>query len=85
MKKVIFSNRDAKLAKSPVQASRADLDEGLQLMLDSIKSDFDYILDGLDKLGRSGPNSSKEAEAIAENLSHAMNGVIKEIASKVVE
>lgn len=84
MKRVIF-NTCKKENKTPVTSSRVEIDEGLELMIDNIKSDFDYILDGLDKLGRSGANSSNDAKAIAETLSASLSSTIKQIAGKVVE
>ena len=56
----------------------------LDEFLDVLKSDFDYILEGLDKLGRSGVNSGNDALAIAERLQSNLQDTINEIAQKVI-
>ena len=58
--------------------------ERLDEFLDVLKSDFDYILEGLDKLGRSGVNSGNDALAIAERLQSNLQDTINEIAQKVI-
>lgn len=71
MKRRIFSASDS---------ANDRLDE----FLDVLKSDFDYILEGLDKLGRSGVNSGNDALAIAERLQSNLQDTINEIAQKVI-
>ena len=56
----------------------------LDEFLDVLKSDFDYIVEGLDKLGRSGVNSGNDALAIAESLQSSLQDTINEIAQKVI-
>lgn len=56
----------------------------LDEFLDVLKSDFDYILEGLDKLGRNGVNSGNDALAIAERLQSNLQDTINEIAQKVI-
>lgn len=60
-------------------------DNGLDEALDNLKSDFDYILSGLEKLGRSGANASNDALAIAETISNALTDFTNQIASAVSE
>ena len=71
MKRRIFSASDSE-------------NERLDEFLDVLKSDFDYILEGLDKLGRSGVNSGNDALAIAERLQSNLQDTINEIAQKVI-
>ena len=71
MKRRIFSASDSK-------------NDRLDEFLDVLKSDFDYILEGLDKLGRSGVNSGNDALAIAERLQSNLQDTINEIAQKVI-
>ena len=60
-------------------------DNGLDEALDNLKADFDYILSGLEKLGRSGANASNDALAIAETISNALTDFTNQIASAVSE
>ena len=71
MKRRIFSASDSE-------------NDRLDEFLDVLKSDFDYILEGLDKLGRSGVNSGNDALAIAERLQSNLQATINEIAQKVI-
>lgn len=64
-------------------ASEDPINEHLESQIDTLKDDFDYILDGLDRLGRTGVNSSNDASAIAEKLQESLNNYIQEIADKV--
>ncbi len=71
MKRRIFSASDSE-------------NDRLDEFLDVLKSDFDYIVEGLDKLGRSGVNSGNDALAIAESLQSSLQDTINEIAQKVI-
>ena len=71
MKRRIFSASDSE-------------NDRLDEFLDVLKSDFDYILEGLDKLGRSGVKSRNDALAIAERLQSNLQDTINEIAQKVI-
>ena len=66
-------------------ASEDKMSEALDNQIDSLKDDFDYAIDGLNKLGRMGVNASNDAMAIAENFHNALQTVINDIANKVVE
>ena len=73
-----------KRIKRIIAAASEDLiNEHLESQIDTLKDDFDYILDGLDRLGRTGVNSSNDASAIAEKLQESLNNYIQEIADKV--
>lgn len=66
-----------------ISASDSENDR-LDEFFDVLKSDFDYILEGLNKLGRSGVNSGNDALAIAERLQSNLQDTINEIAEKVI-
>jgi len=57
----------------------SEKDEALDAAVDDLKSDFDYIVDGLDKLSRDGVG--KEALTIALNLSAELSNITSQIAN----
>jgi len=57
----------------------SEKDEALDAAMDDLKSDFDYIVDGLDKLSRDG--IGKEALTIALNLSAELSNITSQIAN----
>ena len=61
----------------------SDSDSALDETLSELKSDFDYILDGLEKLSRIG--AEKEALAIAIDLSDLLTGIDERIANTIAE
>lgn len=63
--------------------SASDSDSALDETLSELKSDFDYILDGLEKLSRIG--AEKEALAIAIDLSDLLTGIDERIANTIAE
>ena len=65
--------------------SAEDVSDSLKDKLDTIKDDFDYLMSGIEKLGRSGANMSKEAEIIAENLASGIQDRIAEVAAQIQE
>ena len=66
-----------------ITASEDTVNEQLESQLDTLKQDFDYILDGLDRLGRTGANSANAAQMIAETLQTSLNSCIQDMADKV--
>lgn len=60
-----------------------DIDDRLKDMIDNLKADFDYIVDGLDKLGRSGNSAMNESISIGQSLQDDLDRCINEIADKV--
>lgn len=72
-----------RIKRTITAASDDSMNEHLEAQLDTLKDDFNYILDGLDRLGRTGVNSSNDASAIAEKLQESLNNYIQEIADKV--
>lgn len=65
--------------------SAEEISDSLKDKLDNIKDDFDYLMSGIEKLGRSGANMSKEAEIIAENLAAGIQDRISEVAAQIQE
>ena len=53
--------------------------------LSNLKDDFDYVVSGLEKLGRSGANASQYALAIIENISNDLSASISDIADRISE
>lgn len=65
--------------------SAEEISDSLKEKLDTINDDFDYLMSGIKKLGRSEANMSKEAEIIADNLAASIQGNIAEVAAKIQE
>lgn len=65
--------------------SAEEISDSLKAKLDTINDDFDYLMSGIEKLGRSGANMSKEAEIIAENLASSIQDRIAEVAAQIQE
>lgn len=65
----------------PITAAESDskLDEAIS----KIDSDFEYIVSGLEKLGRSGAGAENDALIIAEALSKQLESTISDIADKL--
>lgn len=63
--------------------SATEISDTLKDMLDTIKDDFDYLISGIEKLGRSGSAMSKEAEIIAETLASDIQDSINEVATRI--
>ena len=53
--------------------------------LSDLKEDFDYVVSGWEKLGRSGANASQDALAIIENISNDLSASISDIADRISE
>ena len=58
--------------------------ELVQDKLKSIKDDFDYIVDGVDKLSRQGQRAS-DTLAILDSLESSLSEITAEIAKYIVE
>ena len=68
-----------------ITAAESEPDNGLDDALSNLKDDFDYVMSGLEKLGRSGPNASQDALAITENLSNDLARYMSDIADNISE
>ena len=75
MKKVI------RASITNVSAAADDtVDNRLADAISVAKEDFDYIVMGLEHMGRQGANATSEALRIIENLQNGIKGVLGEIA-----
>lgn len=72
-----------KRLRRPISAAEATEDTRLDDAMDSLKDDFDYILSGLEKLGRSGAAEMNDGLVIAEKLSDTFQTVIAQIADNM--
>lgn len=60
----------------------SDSDSVLEEKMDGIKADFDYAMDGLDKLSRMG--LEKAALAIAEELHNSLLSIVESISDEII-
>lgn len=65
-------------------AESTEASELVQDKLKSIKDDFDYIVDGIDKLSRQGQRSSDTLK-ILDRLESSLSEITAEIAKYIVE
>lgn len=60
----------------------SDSDSVLDDKMNSIKADFDYAMDGLEKLNRMG--FEKAALAIAEELHNSLLSIVESISDEII-
>lgn len=58
-------------------------DDAFKDLIDNLKADFDYIVEGLDKLSRSGNSAISESISIGQSLQSDLDDFIAQIADKV--
>lgn len=68
--------------KRRIVASTAT-DDAFKDLIDNLKADFDYIVEGLDKLSRSGNSAISESISIGQSLQSDLDDFIAQIADKV--
>ena len=68
--------------KRYIRATSSDSDSVLDEKLDDIKADFDYAMDGLDKLSRIG--LEKDALRIADELHDALLSAEESISDVII-
>lgn len=68
--------------KRYIRATSSDSDSVLDEKLDDIKADFDYAMDGLDKLSRIG--LEKDALRIADELHDALLSTEESISDVII-
>lgn len=68
--------------KRYIRAASSDSDSVLDEKLDDIKADFDYAMDGLDKLNRIG--LEKDALRIADELHDALLSAEESISDVII-
>lgn len=65
--------------------SASGTDSPLDDNIGDLKADFDYIIDGLEKLGRMGSDRSKEALSISLELSGMLSDITSEISNLMID
>lgn len=83
MKRMISANRPQ--ARRPIWAAEGEKDNGLDVVMDNVSDDFDYLMSGIEKLVRSGPNASQAAAALLENIQSSLDSFISQVADAVTE
>lgn len=79
MKRVVISSQDVRASR--IVAAEEKEDTRVADMADALKDDFDYALDGFDKMVRNGKVA--EALSIMTTLSDAINTAIQATASEI--
>ncbi|MCM1223254.1 MAG: hypothetical protein NC548_53260 [Lachnospiraceae bacterium] len=79
MKRVVISSNGARGRR--IMAAEEKEDTRVQDMSDGLKDDFDYALDGFDKMVRNGKVA--EALSIMTTLSDALNAAISATAAEI--
>lgn len=80
-KRIIPNSHNSIVAAEGDNKPNAALEDALA----NLEADFDYIMSGLEKLGRSGVNTSNDALAIVENLSNDLKNYTAQIADRIAE
>lgn len=87
MKRRILSSVQPKgMNKKPVEA--ADQSKGQEAFdeaMDNLQDDFDYLLDGLEKMVRDGGDGQSQALQIVLEASQAVNSIIDKVANNVAQ
>lgn len=65
--------------------SASDTDSPLDDNIADLKADFDYIIDGLEKLGRMGADKSKGALSISLELSDMLSAINNKISNLMID
>ena len=79
MKKIIKSS------KNPIRGAEEKPSEAFEDQLKTIEDDFEYAIDGLNKLARSGATTLQQAQVIAEKLQASIQSVVNDIAESISE
>ena len=74
-----------KFTKSPINAATDDRSDGYNEASDNIQDNFDYAVDGFDKLARNGKDGEQAALQLMLELNEAIESVISKIASTLTE
>lgn len=74
-----------KFTKNPVLAATAERSDGYNEAQDTLQGNFDYAMDGFEKLAREGKEGEHEAMQLMLELNSAVESVIQSIASTIVE
>lgn len=60
-----------------------DVDSALEDAIDELKANFDYAVDGFDKLARNGKEGQNKANQILLQLAEAVENANKQVASAI--
>ena len=71
--------------KKPVLAATAERSDGYNEAQDSLQANFDYAMDGFEKLARDGKDGEREAMQLMLELNSAIDTVIQNIANTITE
>lgn len=84
-RRIISSNDDVNI--SPVKAAEGQTkgQEAFEEALDNVQDNFDYAIDGLDKLSRDGGEGQSLALQLALELNSAVDAIIQKIAGNIVQ
>ena len=63
----------------------SDSESPLKTSMDELEADFDYIMNGLEKLSRMGADKEKEALSVALELSSMLTEINNEISNLIIE
>ena len=70
--------------KRYIRAS-SDSDSPLETNISDLKADFDYIMDGMEKLSRMGSDKEKEALSISLELSGMLTDINNQISNLMID
>lgn len=87
MKRRILSSRPAtSYRKEPVNAAETSKgQEAFDEAMDNLQDDFDYLVDGLEKMVRDGGEGQSQALQIVLEASSAVNNIINKISNNMSE
>lgn len=74
-----------KITSSKMLITAAENDSAFDDIIDNIKADFEYIVDGLETLNRRGADSVKQAMAIATSISSDLEQHITAVADSITK
>lgn len=63
----------------------AESDSALETNIGELKADFDYIVDGLEKLSRMSTDKEKEALSVSLELSGMLSDINNKISNLIIE
>lgn len=74
-----------KITSANQTVTAAENDSAFDDIIDNIKADFEYIVDGLETLNRRGADSVKQAMAIATSISSDLEQHIAAVADSITK
>lgn len=74
-----------KITSANQTVTAAENDSAFDDIIDNIKADFEYIIDGLETLNRRGADSVKQAMSIATSISANLEQHISAVADSITK